>query len=127
VYSGLYECKGHVVPYLVIAKVGKPTERSRPGNRGKRDSQMLLMHFLNKVRGASFYVFLLLTRAQVHFNSPMNPLELEMYHQIKNVIGVNPTFYEYVFMVDADTTVDRFSVNRLISSYVLSLFQLNVS
>ncbi|KAJ7021337.1 hypothetical protein C8F04DRAFT_1195582 [Mycena alexandri] len=39
VYSGLYECKGHVVPYLVMAKVGKPTERSRPGNRGKRDSR----------------------------------------------------------------------------------------
>jgi chitin synthase len=51
VYSGLYECKGHVVPYLVLVKVGKPTERSRPGNRGKRDSQMMLMHFLNKVRG----------------------------------------------------------------------------
>ena len=50
VYSGLYECAGHVVPYLVIVKVGKPTERSRPGNRGKRDSQLLLMHFLNKVR-----------------------------------------------------------------------------
>lgn len=49
VYSGLYECSGHVVPYLVLVKVGKPTERSRPGNRGKRDSQMLLMHFLNKV------------------------------------------------------------------------------
>lgn len=50
----------------------------------------------------------------------MNPLELEMYHQIKNVIGVNPTFYEYLFMVDADTTVDPMSVNRLISAYVLS-------
>ena len=50
VYSGLYECSGHVVPYLVIVKIGKPTERSRPGNRGKRDSQMLIMHFLNKVR-----------------------------------------------------------------------------
>ena len=49
VYSGLYEVAGHVVPYLVVVKVGKPTERSRPGNRGKRDSQMLLMHFLNKV------------------------------------------------------------------------------
>lgn len=48
----------------------------------------------------------------------MNPLELEMYHQIKNVIGVNPTFYEYLFMVDADTTVDPLSVNRLISAYV---------
>lgn len=49
VYAGLYECAGHVVPYLVIVKVGKPTERPKPGNRGKRDSQMLLMHFLNRV------------------------------------------------------------------------------
>jgi chitin synthase len=53
IYSGLYECAGHVVPYLVIVKVGKPSERNRPGNRGKRDSQMTLMHFLNKVRLAS--------------------------------------------------------------------------
>ncbi|KAK0460456.1 glycosyltransferase family 2 protein [Desarmillaria tabescens] len=102
VYSGLYECSGHVVPYLVLVKIGKPTERSRPGNRGKRDSQLLLMHFLNKV----------------HFNAPMNPMELEMYHQIKNVIGVNPTFYEYLFMVDADTTVDPYSANRLISAMI---------
>lgn len=102
VYSGLYETGGHVVPYLVIVKVGKPNERSRPGNRGKRDSQMLLMRFLNKV----------------HFSSPMNPLELEMYHQIKNVIGVNPSFYEYVFMVDADTTVDPLSLNRLVSAMI---------
>lgn len=49
VYAGLYECAGHVVPYLVIVKVGKPSERPKPGNRGKRDSQMILMHFLNKV------------------------------------------------------------------------------
>jgi hypothetical protein len=51
----------------------------------------------------------------------MNPLELEMYHQIKNVIGVNPTFYEHSFMVDADTTVDPYSVNRLISACVMTL------
>jgi chitin synthase len=50
VYSGLYECAGHVVPYLVVVKIGQPSERSRPGNRGKRDSQMVVMHFLNKVR-----------------------------------------------------------------------------
>ncbi|WRT65066.1 uncharacterized protein IL334_002008 [Kwoniella shivajii] len=100
IYAGLYECAGHVVPYLVVVKVGKPTERPKPGNRGKRDSQMIVMHFLNKV----------------HFNAPMNPLELEMYHQIKNVIGVNPSFYEYIFMVDADTTVDEMSLNRLVSA-----------
>ncbi|KAA1474601.1 glycosyltransferase family 2 protein [Dentipellis sp. KUC8613] len=102
VWSGLYETQGHVVPYLVIAKVGKPTERSRPGNRGKRDTQILLMRFFNKV----------------HFNSPMSPLELEIFHQIKNVIGVNPTFYEYLLTVDADTTVDPMSVNRLISAMI---------
>ncbi|KZV71243.1 glycosyltransferase family 2 protein [Peniophora sp. CONT] len=100
VYSGLYEVNGHVVPYLVVAKVGKPSERSRPGNRGKRDSQILLMRFFNRV----------------HFNAPMTPLELEMYHQIKNVIGVNPTFYEYIFTVDADTTVEPLSLNRLVSA-----------
>ena len=55
VYSGLYECAGHVVAYLVVVKVGKPTERSRPGNRGKRDLQMVVMHFLNKV---CFYAIL---------------------------------------------------------------------
>ena len=49
----------------------------------------------------------------------MNPLELEIYHQIKNVIGVNPTFYEYLFTVDADTVVDTLSVNRLVSAYGL--------
>lgn len=51
----------------------------------------------------------------------MNPLELEMYHQIKNVIGVNPTFYEYIFTVDADTTVEEYALNRLVSAYVIFL------
>jgi chitin synthase len=99
VYSGLYEITGHVVPFIVVSKVGRPSERSRPGNRGKRDSQIVLMRFLNKV----------------HYDKPMNPLELEMYHQIKNVIGVNPSFYEYILMVDADTIVMKDALNRLIS------------
>ena len=54
VFSGLYETAGHVVPYIVVVKCGKPGEKSRPGNRGKRDSQMLLMHFLNKVCGRTW-------------------------------------------------------------------------
>jgi chitin synthase len=67
---------------VVVAKVGRPSERSRPGNRGKRDSQILAMRFLNRV----------------HFDSEMYPLELEMYHQIKNVIGVDPQLYEVSLM-----------------------------
>ncbi|ORX53060.1 chitin synthase [Hesseltinella vesiculosa] len=99
VYSGLYECEGHVVPYVVVVKVGKASERAKPGNRGKRDSQMICMNFLNKV----------------HFDGEMTPLELEMYHQIKNVIGVNPSFYEYILMVDSDTEVMPNALNHMIS------------
>ncbi|KAG0167289.1 hypothetical protein DFQ28_010342 [Apophysomyces sp. BC1034] len=102
IYSGLYECSGHVVPYVVVVKVGGPNERQKPGNRGKRDSQMVLMRFLNKV----------------HFESPMTPMELEIFHQIKNVIGVNPSFYEFVLMIDADTEVVVDSLNRMVSCFV---------
>src|ERR1700742_4302165 len=77
---------------MVIVKVGRPTERSRPGNRGKRDSQIMLLHYLNRV----------------HFDAPMYPLELEIYHQMRNIIGIDPAFYEYIFMVDADTVSVKF-------------------
>lgn len=102
VYSGLYEYEGNVVPYLVVVKVGKESEqsKSKPGNRGKRDSQILLMSFLNRV----------------HHRSPMNPLELEMFHQINNIIGVDPELYEYMLMVDADTCVSEDSLNRLVAA-----------
>lgn len=102
VFSGLYEYEGNVVPYLVVVKVGKETEQriAKPGNRGKRDSQVLLMHFLNRV----------------HHRAPMSPMELEMFHQINNVIGVDPELYEYCFMVDADTSVKEDSLNRLVAA-----------
>ncbi|KAG5982421.1 hypothetical protein E4U55_001928 [Claviceps digitariae] len=102
VYSGLYEYEGNVVPYVVVVKVGKESEqqKSKPGNRGKRDSQILLMSFLNRV----------------HHRAPMNPLELEMFHQINNIIGVDPELYEYLLMVDADTSVSEDSLNRLVSA-----------
>ncbi|KAF2502971.1 hypothetical protein BU16DRAFT_498901 [Lophium mytilinum] len=102
VYSGLYEFEGNVVPYIVVVKVGKESEqrKAKPGNRGKRDSQILLMSFLNRV----------------HHRAPMSPLELEMFHQINNIIGVDPELYEYLLMVDADTMVKEDALNRLVAS-----------
>ncbi|DAA72538.1 TPA_exp: Uncharacterized protein A8136_6341 [Trichophyton benhamiae CBS 112371] len=102
VYSGLYEYEGNVVPYIVVVKVGKESEqnKSKPGNRGKRDSQVMLLRFLNRV----------------HHRAHMSPLELEMFHQINNVIGVDPELYEYLLMVDADTSVREDSLNRLVAS-----------
>jgi chitin synthase len=63
---------------------------------------MILMRFLNKV----------------HYQAPMSPLEVEMYNHIKNSIGIHPFFYEYIFMVDADTEVSSDSLKRLVSSMV---------
>lgn len=102
IYSGLYEVQGHIVPFLVVVKLGKPSEVSRPGNRGKRDSQMILMRFLNRV----------------HYNLPMTPLELEMHHQIRNIIGVNPTFYEFLLQIDADTVVAPDSATRMVAAFL---------
>ncbi|KAJ8327251.1 hypothetical protein QVD99_004898 [Batrachochytrium dendrobatidis] len=100
VYSGLYNVQGHSVPFVVVVKTGKLSERRRPGNRGKRDSQMILMRFLSRV----------------HFNAEMSPLELEIFHHMKNIIGVHPSFYEYILMVDADTEVFPDSLNKLVST-----------
>ncbi|KAJ3099149.1 hypothetical protein HDU97_003448 [Phlyctochytrium planicorne] len=102
VYSGLFSIQARYIPYMFIMKVGKESETEKPGNRGKRDSQMILMKFLNRV----------------NFGSPMTPLELEIYHHIKNIIGVDPFLYEYCLMVDADTRVEEQSLNRLISCMV---------
>lgn len=102
VYSGLYEVQGHIVPFMVVVKIGKPSEVSKPGNRGKRDSQMVIMRFLNRV----------------HYNMPMSPLELEMHHQIRNIIGVNPTFYEFMLQIDADTVVAPDSATRMVSAFL---------
>jgi chitin synthase len=102
IYSGLYEVQGHIVPFLVVVKVGKPSEVQKPGNRGKRDSQMILMRFLNRV----------------HYNLPMTPMELEMHHQIRNIIGVNPTFYEFLLQIDADTVVAPDSATRMVSAFL---------
>jgi chitin synthase len=63
---------------------------------------MIFMRFLNRV----------------HYNLPMTPLELEMHHQIRNIIGVNPTFYEYLFQVDADTVVAADSATRMVGEFV---------
>ncbi|KAJ5928476.1 hypothetical protein N7466_007432 [Penicillium verhagenii] len=102
VYSGLYEFEGNVVPYIVVVKVGKESEqtKTKPGNRGKRDTQVMLMRFLNRV----------------HHRAPMSPMELECFHQINNIIGVDPELYEYCFMIDADTSVKEDSLNRLVAA-----------
>ena len=93
VYCGTYTSldKSHRVPMTVVVKVGTPEESTlaKPGNRGKRDSQIILMSFLSKSL----------------FDDRMTPLEYELHKQIRHYHRVNPASFESVLMVDADTLV----------------------
>lgn len=113
VYSGFYDYgentripteKQQRVPMLVIVKCGTPDEKknSKPGNRGKRDSQIILMSFLQKVM----------------FDERMTELEFEMFNGIWKITGISPDFYEIVLMVDADTKVFPDSLTHMISAMV---------
>lgn len=55
---------------------------------------------------------------RVHYNAPMSPMELEVHHQIRNIIGVNPTFYEFILQVDADTEVSADSGTRMVAAFL---------
>ncbi|KAL7752546.1 hypothetical protein RI367_002080 [Sorochytrium milnesiophthora] len=114
VYSGIYEYKQHRVPYLVVAKVGKADEakKAKPGNRGKRDSQLILMNFFNKIVADK--------------PRELTPLEFDLYYNIRHVIGVDPKKYEYCLMVDADTEVDPLSMNELVASMVIDRRRIGV-
>lgn len=103
VYTGYYEpFLGKSVPYILVVKVGNEGEKSSPGNRGKRDSQLILLRFLSRC----------------HFDSDLSPLELEMRTRFDVDFGVDPNFFEYLLFVDADTTLSLDSINHLVSSCV---------
>lgn len=116
VYAGFYDYGPHSkiplekqqrVPMMVIVKCGTREERDggnagKPGNRGKRDSQIILMSFLQKVM----------------FDERMTELEYEMFNGLWKVTGISPDFYEVVLMVDADTKVFPDSLTHMVSAMV---------
>ncbi|KAK4128220.1 glycosyltransferase family 2 protein [Parathielavia appendiculata] len=113
IYSGFYDYgvksaipveKQQRVPMMVVVKCGTPDEatKAKPGNRGKRDSQIILMSFLQKVM----------------FDERMTELEYEMFNGLWKVTGISPDFYEVVLMVDADTKVFPDSLTHMISAMV---------
>jgi chitin synthase len=113
VYSGFYDYGANSniptdrqqrVPMMCIVKCGTPDEamKSKPGNRGKRDSQIILMSFLQKVM----------------FDERMTELEFEMFNGLWKVTGISPDFYEVVLMVDADTKVFPDSLTHMVSAMV---------
>ena len=113
VYAGFYDYgddsvippeKQQRVPMMVLVKCGTPDEevKAKPGNRGKRDSQIILMSFLQKVM----------------FDERMTELEFEIFNGLWKITGMSPDFYEVVLMVDADTKVFPDSITHMVSAMV---------
>lgn len=110
VYAGFYDYddttvapeKQQRVPMICVVKTGTPREASeaKPGNRGKRDSQIILMSFLQKVL----------------FDERMTELEFEIFNGIWKVTGLSPDIYDMLLMVDADTKIFPDSLNYMVSA-----------
>ena len=102
VYAGTFDHNGNSLPVVLVAKCGTPAESKdpKPGNRGKRDSQIILMNFLSKVM----------------FDDRMTPLEFELFTKIRNLTGVPADRYEIVLMVDADTKLMPDSLPQMVNA-----------
>ncbi|KAJ1894041.1 Chitin synthase, class 3, partial [Kickxella alabastrina] len=111
-YAGFYapndaspeHARANRVPMVLVVKCGTPEEANepKPGNRGKRDSQIILMSFLQRVM----------------FDERMTELEYELFNAMWNVTGVTPDNFEIVLMVDADTKVYVDSVTCMVKAMV---------
>jgi cellulose synthase/poly-beta-1,6-N-acetylglucosamine synthase-like glycosyltransferase len=100
VYAGHYNYNCRRVPVILVVKCGKESESNdeKPGNRGKRDSQLILMKFLSAVV----------------MNKKMTALEYDLFKKIYQLTRIYPDQYDYVLMVDADTEVHTDSLIRMV-------------
>jgi hypothetical protein len=123
VYSGFYETGRNRVPYMVIVKIGRPQEETDyyanhmatapAGNRGKRDSLVLVLSFLERCMNLA--------------NNRISPLEYEMFNQCYNVLGIDPRLFKYMMVTDADIQVQADVVQKLVSRLELDRTMLAVS
>ncbi|CAR21099.1 chitin synthase CHS3 [Lachancea thermotolerans CBS 6340] len=112
VYAGFYKYNDATipselqqrVPMVVVVKCGTPDEQGsmKPGNRGKRDSQVILMSFLQRLT----------------FDERMTAFEYQLLKNIWQITGLMAEFYELVLMVDADTKVFPDSLTNMAAEMV---------
>ncbi|KAJ1959488.1 ATP-dependent RNA helicase, partial [Dipsacomyces acuminosporus] len=95
---------GASVPCILINKIGTKRERDikmpKAGNRGKRDSQLIVLHWLKNV----------------FMNDNLTPLEFELCCWASRLAKLNPDQFEYLLMVDADTQLDVECIPRLVAA-----------
>lgn len=103
VYAGFYESGRNRVPFIMIVKVGSSQEtlsHRSPGNRGKRDSMVIALGFLERCINLSY--------------NHITPLEFELYNQCYNLLGIDPRRLKYMLVTDADTQVQVDAVFKMV-------------
>jgi chitin synthase len=100
-YHGTYENNGRSLKYIVVVKRGTPEEKdsSRPGNRGKRDSQLITLGLFNRV----------------HHDRRLNELD-EAICRALNDLQIPAIELEYLLAIDADTRVSESSISYMVHS-----------
>lgn len=97
-----YACTGHYrgVPYVIVIKVGRDDEQvnPKPGNRGKRDSQLLASNFFHYVNYRRFW----------------SPLFENIEFQMRNCLNLDARDAMYMLAIDCDTEVDRTGISYLV-------------
>lgn len=111
VYYGIYSAesqgKTRSLKYIVVVKRGTPEEKSdtadetktRPGNRGKRDSQIILQGMFNRF---------------AHQREPC-PLD-EAIAQALGHLGFTPSSIKFLMCIDADTRVATDAIQHMVFS-----------
>ncbi|KAL7462210.1 hypothetical protein ACHAXS_002600 [Conticribra weissflogii] len=96
-YCGTYTKYGKELKYMVIVKCGLRKERNKPGNRGKRDSQLLIIGMLNRF----------------HHRRPLTDLDQAVIAVLNNQLAIPLETVKYLMAIDADTKVHRDSVSNM--------------
>lgn len=106
VYSGVMERDGKHLKYVVVVKRGTPAERdsSRPGNRGKRDSQLIALGLFNRV----------------HHDRKKSELDKALSEAFDS-LGIPVKQMEYMLAIDADTRISVASICHMVYKMNLKL------
>ncbi|KAG0442757.1 Chitin synthase 1 [Dictyocoela muelleri] len=98
VYPGTYR----ETKMILVVKCGNQHETVKRGNRGKRDSQVILMGFFNHLL----------------YKERMTPLDFDIYRKMKHLVGhLEPEDFELLLMVDADTVVRPDAVRLMAGAF----------
>ena len=100
VYHGILQ-KGHkFLKYIVVIKCGLPGEEttsSKPGNRGKRDSQLIMIGFMNRI----------------HYGRELTELDCALQRAMMD-LNLQVDMIRFLMAIDADTRVDTMSITHMV-------------